>query len=333
MLKLTERHGSPYWYLRGTVRGISVDESTRIVISNKAAANEYRINREKALLEESIHGKRAVATFSQAALSYLESGGRKSYRFLDIVEHFGETKLSNIGQVEIDAGAKAVFPGMQPATRRTHFYSPVSAVLSHAELAGMCSSIKFKWPTPNDGVVRWLTKEEANRFIEAGGHIKPLLTFLFYTGARISEAMDLQMHNLDLDRAHVQFVDTKNTSGDGKVRSRGVPLHPRVVAALRDMFAKFRPNGGDVFRKEDGTPYGEMQATHKIRWPFERALKAAEITNFRIHDTRHTWATWHYQANRDLGALQKLGGWKTLAMVLRYAHTNVDELSDTIGRL
>lgn len=34
------------------------------------------------------------------------------------------------------------------------------------------------------------------------------------------------------------------------------------------------------------------------------------------------WATWHYQANRDLGALMELGGWKSPDMVLRYAHTN-----------
>jgi hypothetical protein len=36
---------------------------------------------------------------------------------------------------------------------------------------------------------------------------------------------------------------------------------------------------------------------------------------------------------RDLGALQKLGGWKSVRMVLRYAHVNVGELAHTIDRL
>jgi integrase len=49
--------------------------------------------------------------------------------------------------------------------------------------------------------------------------------------------------------------------------------------------------------------------------------------------TVDTWATWHYAANRDLGALQKLGGWKSVAMVMRYAHVNVGELQHTIDRL
>nr|WP_237143545.1 tyrosine-type recombinase/integrase [Phyllobacterium zundukense] len=57
------------------------------------------------------------------------------------------------------------------------------------------------------------------------------------------------------------------------------------------------------------------------------------MTNFTPHDCRHTWATWHYKANRDLGALQKLGGWKTMAMVMRYAHTNVSEHVHTIDAL
>ena len=37
--------------------------------------------------------------------------------------------------------------------------------------------------------------------------------------------------------------------------------------------------------------------------------------------------------NRDLLALQRLGGWKTLAMVTRYAHANVGDLAHTIDNL
>jgi hypothetical protein len=37
--------------------------------------------------------------------------------------------------------------------------------------------------------------------------------------------------------------------------------------------------------------------------------------------------------NRDLGALQTLGGWKSIRMVMRYAHTNVEEHASTINRL
>jgi integrase len=52
-------------------------------------------------------------------------------------------------------------------------------------------------------------------------------------------------------------------------------------------------------------------------------LRRAGIKDFRVHDCRHTFATWHYAVHHDLIALQRLGGWRTLGMVSRYAHANV----------
>ncbi len=48
---------------------------------------------------------------------------------------------------------------------------------------------------------------------------------------------------------------------------------------------------------------------------------------------RHTWATWHYAANRDLVALMELGGWKSERMVLRYAHMNVAHREQSLAAL
>ena len=154
---------------------------------------------------------------------------------------------------------------------------------------------------------------------------------MLYTGARVGEALWLDWHNVDLERKHVQFLDTKNGT------SRGVPLHHSVVTAL----SALPHREGYVFLTPKGTPYrllvdgdtNDMSAGSRISTAFQGAVKRAGLKNFRPHDCRHTWATWHYQANRDLGALQKLGGWKTLRMVMRYAHTNVAELDQTIERM
>jgi integrase len=59
-------------------------------------------------------------------------------------------------------------------------------------------------------------------------------------------------------------------------------------------------------------------------------VRRAGIVDFTAHDCRHTWATWHYMANRDLNALMTLGGWSDAQMVLRYAHMNVAHLAPTI---
>ena len=56
------------------------------------------------------------------------------------------------------------------------------------------------------------------------------------------------------------------------------------------------------------------------------ALAAAGIEDFRWHDLRHTWASWHVQAGTPLFALQEMGGWETAEMVRRYAHLAADHL-------
>jgi hypothetical protein len=41
------------------------------------------------------------------------------------------------------------------------------------------------------------------------------------------------------------------------------------------------------------------------------ALERAGIADFRWHDLRHSWASWHVQNGTPLFALQELGGWES----------------------
>jgi len=49
---------------------------------------------------------------------------------------------------------------------------------------------------------------------------------------------------------------------------------------------------------------------------WHKALKRTGIENFRWHDLRHTWVSWHIQEGMPL---QVLGGWSGTDMVQRYA--------------
>jgi hypothetical protein len=121
-LKLVRRPKTPFWIMRGTVRGISVEETTGT--SDRRVAEEIRAKREAEILEQSIHGRRATATWAEAALSYLDQGG--SPRFLErITEHFGTTPLAKISQDAIDRGARKVYPNASDGTRNRQFYTPV----------------------------------------------------------------------------------------------------------------------------------------------------------------------------------------------------------------
>jgi len=63
------------------------------------------------------------------------------------------------------------------------------------------------------------------------------------------------------------------------------------------------------------------------------ALERAGIQDFRWHDLRHTWASWHVQQGTPLYALQELGGWESPEMVRRYAHYSAEHLAPYADRL
>jgi len=49
-------------------------------------------------------------------------------------------------------------------------------------------------------------------------------------------------------------------------------------------------------------------------------LKRAGIDDFRWHDLRHTWASWHVQNGTPLNMLKELDGWSDIQMVLKFGH-------------
>ena len=66
---------------------------------------------------------------------------------------------------------------------------------------------------------------------------------------------------------------------------------------------------------------------------WNKALKRAGIEDFKWHDLRHTWASWHVQAGTPLHVLQELGGWESAEMVRRYAHLSSEHLAEYVDRL
>jgi integrase len=318
-LKLKRRPGRPHWYIFGTIRGVSVRESTGV--ADQKAAEAIRARREWEIIQRSVFGAEATATFVAAAVSYLEAGGERTY-LKSIIARIGSMSLAKIDQAVIEKTARALFPNASPATLNRQAFTPIAAVLNHAAKRGLCAKRVIERPPQPKGRVRWLTFEEAERLIDAcSPHLRPLVLLLLGTGARLSEALSLEWRDLDLANAHVVFLNTKNGE------PRGVPLHARVVNELRQL----RHRQGRVFRTNAGLPYAEKESGGgQIKTAFKGACRRAGIADFTPHDCRHTWATWHYAANRDLIALMKLGGWKSERMVLRYAHVNVSQLAPSI---
>jgi site-specific recombinase XerD len=75
--------------------------------------------------------------------------------------------------------------------------------------------------------------------------------------------------------------------------------------------------GDLIFTTRNGTRHHDT----KIYATFHEALAKSEITDFRFHDLRHTFASnLIMQEGVELNDVRELLGHKTMAMTLRYAH-------------
>ena len=334
-LKLVRRDGSPYWYLRGTVRGKPVFESTGTDIEE--AAEAVRIRKEGELLDISIHGKRTVATFLEAAVSYLEAGGEarflgafdeRTHRWSGLIGHFDQRRLSSIGQADLDAAAKKLLPKASPETRNRQVYTPFIAVWKHAEIRQLCEVRRWQRPKmtakPRD---RWCTRAEVERMIaSAAWHIGPLVTFLVYTGARMSEALFLDWRDVDLEAGWVVFRETKRKDED-----RGVPLHPLAHEALETI----KGREGRVFRTQFGVPYydtGKL-AGGQVKTAWAGMCRRAEVADVTPHTMRHTFSTWLTVAGVSERIRDELMGHSSTETGRRYAHVPREELVAAVGKL
>lgn len=314
------------WYVRGSVRGQSVYESAGTADEERAEA--YRVKREGEIWDGRALGRRAAARFIDAADAYTAGrilGRQDRADVLRLARHFGRWKISNIDQDALDAFVRQYFQGRSAYTITRHAIAPLSAVLNIAARRGWCDRPRFDRPKLPPGRVRWITREEADRLVSvAAPHIQPLLIFLLNTGARFGEATALDWREVDLHARRAAFLDTKNGT------SRGVPLNDEVWLAL----ANLPHREGAVFRRPDGEPY-KLTEWHagNINAAFKTACRRAGIRGFRIHDCRHTFASWLVMAGVPLRAVAELLGHKTLNMVLRYSHLSAEHLQDAVNKI
>jgi integrase len=167
---------------------------------------------------------------------------------------------------------------------------------------------------------RWLTRAEADRLIACcAPHLAALVRYALATGCRAGEITGLEWERVDLARNTAWLNQTKNGT------PRGVPLNVDAVQVLREQLGKHP--------RFCFTHMGEP-----IRWQLSNsgwvtALGRAGIKDFRFHDLRHTWASWHRQAGTSCDELKDLGGWKSREMVDRYAKFATENLSVAGSRI
>jgi len=325
---LYRRKDSRYWWISLVLAdGRRVCQSTGCVDHADAAACAVRLKNEA--IEARQQGIVGVFVWQQAVMRYLEeSADKRSQR--DDRDHLKrlDPYLRSLRLEAIDMTALQPFvrdrktkDGVSNATVNRAL-EVVRRILNVAHqdwrwLRGVPKIRMLKEPRRR---VRFLRRDEADRLMATlPYHMKPIVQFALATGCRAGEIHGLEWSRVDLIRK-VAWLDHGTTkSGDG----RGIPLNADALAALESVQGK-HPRWCFTFAGH---------RIHQSSSAWEKAKVRAGIEDFRFHDLRHTWASWHVQSGTSLPELMELGGWKSYEMVLRYAHLAPEKLGAVASRI
>jgi len=177
------------------------------------------------------------------------------------------------------------------------------------------------------GRVRYLSDEERERFLLAckeshNSNLYVAVILALSTGGRKNEIWGLSWKDVDLKNGFITFEETKNDE------PRSVPLQGH---ALELMLKRSK-----VPRIDTDLVFPSRVDRHKhfdFRRPFQMALKAAQIEDFRWHDLRHCAASYLVMAGVDMRTVAEILGHKTMQMTQRYTHLSSEHLKDAVAKM
>lgn len=170
----------------------------------------------------------------------------------------------------------------------------------------------------NNKKERYLTQTEAETLYEALGKsenqmLQFIVPMLILTGARKREVLDAKWEDFDLERQAWRIPISKS----GKARH--VPLSDGALTILKSV--PRTPKCDWVFANpKTGLPYASFYCS------WNTARKQAGLADVRVHDLRHSFASFLVNAGRSLYEVQKILGHTQIKTTQRYAHLSQDTL-------
>jgi integrase/recombinase XerD len=154
-----------------------------------------------------------------------------------------------------------------------------------------------------------------------------IVMFLFHTGVRRNELVNIRLTDIDLDRRIVRI----NGETSKSKRTRLIPLNKELIPYLTD-YLLFRKNYHTEYFWISGSLNGHF-TRHGLKH-FTKLLSKVTGVNCHPHRFRHTFAVMYYKVTHDILGLMKLMGHKSLKMTLTYLRSVPDEhIVDQIERI
>lgn len=331
----------PTWYLRlknakgtniyrklGTIREVSLVQAKRMARQLKVEhANAPKVE----VVSESL---KSDMTLDKFVTDYVNPHNKMRKRshwrdlqlFTRIGSKFGHLKLNEIKRHDVQQfhNDLVTVEKLAPATADHHvvYFRRILSLALQWEYVEKNVLANIPLMKVDNKVERYLSDDEVKRLVEVlttdlAYGASYLLLYLLSTGARLNEAMQAKWDQVDLEKGVWRIPATNSKSK----KTRSVPLNESAIWVLGQLWTKGKHEY--LFVNE---------ATKKpwvtITRAWYRLRAKAGIENLRVHDLRHSFASFLVNGGRSLYEVQQILGHSDPKVTMRYAHLSTKALQD-----
>lgn len=331
----------PTWYLRlknakgtntyrklGTIREVSLVQAKRM-------ARQLKVEHANAPKVEAMpEPVKSDMTLDKFVTDYVNPHNKMRKRshwrdlqlFTRIGAKFGHLKLSEIKRHEVQQfhNDLVTVEKLAPATADHHvvYLRRVLSLAVQWEFLEKNVLANIPLMKVDNKVERYLSDDEVKRLVDVlttdlAFGASYLLLYLLSTGARLNEAMQAKWDQVDLEKGIWRIPATNSKSK----KTRSVPLNDSAIWVLGQLWTKGKHEY--LFVNE---------ATKKpwvtITRAWYRLRAKAGIENLRVHDLRHSFASFLVNGGRSLYEVQQILGHSDPKVTMRYAHLSTKALHD-----
>ncbi len=319
---------SPYWTIRVPENGIKVRRSSGTTNFKEAQALENRLNSEAYNLET--WGQEPSRIFDDLMGRYLDETQHKPnyernlYSVQRLKEHFAGMILNDLPISAIQSYKTSRKVATATIRKELSLFSTAITYAQNNWKWKIENVIKGRLPDKGKGRVRWITRKEAQRLVDVAEksrakHLAGFIKLALNTGMRKGEILNLTWDRVDLENKLIYLRPEDQKSGQ-----RGsIPLNKGSIHALESLYKK---DNSHVFMYRG-------QRVSEIKKGFKSACDKAKIFDFKPHDLRHTFASWHIQNGTPIKTLQELMRHEDIASTMIYAHLSPDSLREASDSL
>jgi len=173
-----------------------------------------------------------------------------------------------------------------------------------------------------------LSESEVASILNATTNLKhkAILMTIYSAGLRISEAIALQLTDIDSRRMQIRVVQAK-----GK-KDRYTLLSPKTLELLRRYVKEYTPNKW-LFEGQDGSTYSDRSIQSILKAAVKKAGIEKRVT---VHTLRHSFATHLLENGTDLRYIQHLLGHESSKTTEIYTHITTkgfDQIKSPLDKL